>query len=95
MYNKLLELPQRVIATARICIRPAMPDIERAVVSLLEARKAMQNDGHSALTLESARVALSVLRQGYLPHRDACIAAVAALGTVLSGNVVRSGVRAE
>jgi hypothetical protein len=48
----LLELPQRVIATARIGIRPAMPDIERAVVSLLEARKAMQNDGHSALPLE-------------------------------------------
>lgn len=83
MYNDMLELPRRVIATARIGVRPAVKDVEAAYRFLMDARRAMQFDGRSAVALDNARAVLSVLRHGYMPHRDACISAVASLGSTL------------
>ncbi len=85
MYNDLLELPQRVIATARIGVRPELRDIETASCQLIAARTALQQSGRSALDLESARVAIAALRLGHMPHRNACIDAVTALAKVMAG----------
>lgn len=84
MYNDLLELPQRVIATARIGVRPELRDIETASSQLIAARTELQRRGRSALDLEPARVAIAVLRLGHMPHRNACIGAVAALADVMT-----------
>jgi hypothetical protein len=60
-------------------------DIEAASCQLIAARTALQQSGRSALDLELARVAIAVLRLGHMPHRNACIDAVATLAKVMAG----------
>jgi hypothetical protein len=82
--NDLLELPQRLIAFARIGLRSSPAEIEAAIRCLDQAQNAMRNSGQSAIALHPARAALVSLRWGHLPHRDACISAVLSLGAVMA-----------
>jgi len=84
MHNDLLELPQRVIAFARIGLRPSPADIEAALRRLDQAESSMHALGHRAIGLQPARAALASLRWGHLPHRDACVSAVASLAAVMA-----------
>ena len=87
MYNDLLEIPQRVIASARIGMRPSPADIEAALRCLDKAQAAMRRDGRTALALDTAHAALVSLRYGHLPQHEACIAAVASLGAVMASGM--------
>ena len=87
MHNDLLELPQRLIAFARIGLRPAPADIWVAIHNLDQARASLWSNGQSTVALESARSALVTLQSGHLPSRGACIAAVSALGAVMAVGV--------
>lgn len=84
MLKEWLERPQRLIAFARIGLHPTPADIETAIRCLDKAQDAMRNNGQSAVALHPARAALVSLRWGHLPHRDACISAVANLGAVMA-----------
>ena len=84
MLNEWLELPQRLIAFARIGLRPAPADIEAAIRCLDQAQGIIHTCGQSAIALHPARAALVSLRWGHLPHRDVCISAVASLGAVMA-----------
>lgn len=84
MHNDLLELPQRIIAFARIGLRPSPADIEAAIRSIDQAQASLRGSGHSAIVLHPARAALVSLRWGHLPHREACVAAVSALGSLMA-----------
>ncbi len=86
MLNDLLELPQRLIAFARIGLRPAPADVETAIRHIERAQSALRSSGQSAVALDSARAALVSLRWGHLPSRDACISAVSILGSVMSAD---------
>lgn len=87
MHNDLLELPQRLIAFARIGLRPSPADIEAAIMGLDQAQASMRHSGQSAIALHPARSALVTLRFGHLPPREACIAAVSALAAVMAVGV--------
>jgi hypothetical protein len=82
--NDLLELPQRVIAFARIGLRPSPAEIEAAIRCLDQAQNSMRSAEQSAVALHPARAALASLRWGHLPHRDVCISAVSSLGAVMA-----------
>ncbi len=84
MYQDVLELPQRVIAFARIGGRPPRTDIEAAIKHIDEAQKRMRNHGQSALALDTAKAVLTTLRWGYKPHQEDCIAAVSTLASIMN-----------
>jgi|GEM_PF-2448021 chorismate synthase len=88
MHNELLELPQRLIAFARIGVRPSHADIERAIRYLEKARSEMRAGGHGDIGLESARAALISLRHGHIPSQQVCISAVRCLGSLMSVGTV-------
>lgn len=84
MLNDLLELPQRLIAFARIGLRPAPADVETAIRCIESAQSKLRAGGQSAIALDSARAALVSLRWGHLPGRDVCIAAVCSLAALMN-----------
>ncbi|MGC9225537.1 MAG: hypothetical protein ACP5E2_16630 [Terracidiphilus sp.] len=84
MHTDLLELPQRLIAFARIGMRPSPADVEAAIRHVDRAQAAMRSSGQSAAALDSARAALISLRWGHLPNRDVCISAVSSLGAIMA-----------
>jgi len=88
MHNELLELPQRLIAFARIGVRPSPADIEQAIRNLEKARAEMRASGRGDLGLEPARAALMSLRHGHMPSQKVCISAVLCLGSVMSVGAV-------
>lgn len=84
MLNEWLELPQRLIAFARIGVRPSRADLDAAMECLDQAQRALHQIGQSAIALHPARAALVALRLGYLPRRAVCISAVASLECLLA-----------
>lgn len=84
MLNELLEFPQRIIAFARIGLRPSADDIEAALQRIDQAQSEMRLSRHLPTGLEPARSALVLLRLGHMPNKDACTRAVVALGHVMA-----------
>ncbi len=84
MYQDLLELPQRVIAFARIGMRPSPADIEAAINRIDQAQSQMRRIGRTSSSLDPAKAVLTTLRWGHLPRRNDCIAAVSTIAYLMA-----------
>lgn len=78
-----LIIAQQVIARARIGLLPTRGTATRALAAINTAQEELARSGHSALELDSARAAASVLALGQRPHTSMCIAAVQSIAAVL------------
>jgi imidazoleglycerol phosphate dehydratase HisB len=83
MHTKNLIMAQQTIAMARIGLLPTQEACGRALAAINAAQEELRRSGHSALDLDSARAAASVLALGHRPHKDMCIAAVQSIAAVL------------
>ena len=83
MHTNDLIIAQRAIAMARIGLLPTQEAAKRALAAINAAQEELRRSGHSALELDSARAAASVLALGHRPHKGMCIAAVQSIAAVL------------
>jgi hypothetical protein len=79
---ELLAFPQRVIASARIGIRPDRDSVLDALARIERASVKFANSG-DAYRLDGARSVLTMLKLGHMPHREDCISAVIILGDLM------------
>ena len=83
MHINNLIIAQQAIAMARIGLLPTQEAAKRALAAINAAQEDLRRSGRSALELDSARAASSVLALGHRPHESMCIAAVQSIATVL------------
>ena len=83
MHTNDLIMAQQIIAMARIGLLPTQEAAKRALAAINAAQEELRRGGHSALELDSARAAASVLALGHRPHKGMCIAAVQSIAAVL------------
>ena len=83
MHTNNLIMAQQIIATARIGLLPQQEASGRALAAINAAQEDLRRSGRSALDLDSARAAASVLALGHRPHENMCIAAVQSIAAVL------------
>ncbi|CQR45197.1 conserved hypothetical protein [Thiomonas sp. CB3] len=83
MHTDNLIIAQQAIAMARIGLLPTQEASGRALAAINAAQEELRRSGHSALELDSARAAASVLALGHRPHENMCIAAVQSIAAVL------------
>ena len=83
MHTNDLIIAQQAIAMARIGLLPTQEAARRALATINAAQEDLRRSGHSALELDSARAAASVLALGHRPHKSMCIAAVQSIAAVL------------
>jgi hypothetical protein len=83
MHTDNLIIAQQAIAMARIRRLPTRDEAERALAAINAAQEDLRRSGRSALELDSARAAASVLALGHRPHESMCIAAVQSIAAVL------------
>ncbi len=83
MHTNDLIIAQQAIAMARIGLLPTQEASGRALAAINAAQEELRLSGHSALELDSARAAASVLALGHRPHKSMCIAAVQSIAAVL------------
>jgi hypothetical protein len=80
---ELLAFPQRVIASARIGIRPDRDSVLDALARIERASVKLPANIGGAYRLDGARSVLTMLKLGHMPHREDCIAAVMILGDLM------------
>ncbi len=83
MHTNNLIIAQQAIAMARIGLLPTQEAARHALAAINAAQEDLRRSGHSALELDSARAAASVLTLGHRPHERMCIAAVQSIAAVL------------
>ncbi len=83
MHTNDLIIAQQAIAMARIGLLPTQEASGRALAAINAAQEDLRRSGRSALDLDSARAAASVLALGHRPHENMCIAAVQSIAAVL------------
>ena len=83
MHTNDLIIAQQAIAMARIGLLPTQEAARRALATINAAQEDLRRSGRSALELDSARAAASVLALGHRPHKGMCIAAVQSIAAVL------------
>ena len=83
MHTNDLVMAQQIIAMARIGVLPTQKASGRALAAINAAQEDLRRSGRSALELDSARAAASVLALGHRPHESMCIAAVQSIAAVL------------
>lgn len=83
MHTDNLIIAQQAIAMARIGLMPTQEAAKQALATINAAQEDLRRSGHSALELDTARAAASVLALGHRPHERMCIAAVQSIAAVL------------
>ncbi|WP_297913106.1 hypothetical protein [Thiomonas sp.] len=83
MHTNDLIIAQQIIAMARVGLPPTQEASGRALAAIKAAQEDLRRSGRSALDLDSARAAASVLALGHRPHKSMCIAAVQSIAAVL------------
>jgi hypothetical protein len=83
MQTNDLIIAQQAIAMARIGLLPTQEIAKQALAAINAAQEDLRRSGRSALDLDSARAAASVLALGHRPHEKMCIAAVQSIAAVL------------
>ena len=83
MHTNDLIIAQQIIAMARVGLLPTQEASGRALAAIKTAQEDLRRSGRSALELDSARAAASVLALGHRPHKSMCIAAVQSIAAVL------------
>ena len=83
MHTNDLIMAQQIIAMARIGLLPTHEAAGCALAAINAAQEDLRRCGRSALDLDSARAAASVLALGHRPHKSMCIAAVQSIAAVL------------
>ena len=83
MHTNDLIIAQQAIAMARIGLLPTQEASGRSLAAINAAQEYLRRSGRSALDLDSARAAASVLALGHRPHENMCIAAVQSIAAVL------------
>lgn len=83
MHTNDLIIAQQTIAMARIGLLPTQEGAKQALAAINAVQEDLRRSGRSALELDSARAAASVLALGHRPHKSMCIAAVQSIAAVL------------
>ena len=83
MHTNDLIIAQQTIAMARIGLLPTQEVAKQALAAINAVQEDLRRSGHSALELDSARAAASVLALGHRPHESMCIGAVQSIAAVL------------
>ncbi|MHB1668804.1 MAG: hypothetical protein ACYCUK_15680 [Thiomonas sp.] len=83
MHTNNLIIAQQAIAMARIGLLPAQEVAKQALAAINAAQEDLKRSGRSALELDSARAAASILVLGHRPHESMCIVAVQSIAAVL------------